>query len=290
MQGHINAWLEHCLSVQAATAGKDEIEHGRDYNRALLSGVPQRWKDDIMKAIDAFQLKNTAVLIFAGAILCIFVQLNVSEIQIEILKASVKPAYQTLIADNQRQNEDPQIEMLSIQGAKKEEDDTVTIAIMTTVTASTETIERMAVQEKLEFNAQRNSRVEDDIFPELHIEELEEEIDPTEAPTEATPIQLRVSQIIVSFLAFLIFAISNIEFRSPVVSKLHDSVGRKHRSKVELEKRSLSYRGVFLRSEQPASRLSRDCNALRHSQQNAYHSAVLQARPKRQARGRGTDR
>ena len=145
-----------------------------------------------MKVIEGFQAKNTAAVLFAGAILCIFVQLNVSEIQIEILKASVKPAY----------HEEKDLPRSSLQKypEKRKETENVelaTVAIMTTVTASTETNKRLAVLEKLEFDSQRTAddADEDDIFPELHIEELEEEIDPTEAPTEAPAIQSRVSQI-----------------------------------------------------------------------------------------------
>ena len=136
-----------------------------------------------MKVSENFQLKNTAAVLFAGALLCIFVQLNVSEIQIEILKASVKPAHQTQYETRMYEQQKPEKNV--------EAKDTATVAIMTTVTASTETNERLAIQEKLEFYSQRsaNGTEGEDMFPELHIEELEEEIDPTELPTEASPIK-----------------------------------------------------------------------------------------------------
>jgi len=142
-----------------------------------------------MKVSENFQLKNTAAVLFAGALLCIFVQLNVSEIQIEILKASVKPAYQAHETEMYKQ---------PIPEKNVAVKDTATVAIMTTVTASTETNERLAIQDKLEFDVQRSANGilgDDDMFPELHIEELEEEIDPTELPTEVPPMKnsLRLS-------------------------------------------------------------------------------------------------
>ena len=97
-----------------------------------------------MKVSENFQLKNTAAILFAGALLCIFVQLNVSEIQIEIIKASVKPAYQA--QHEKEMNKQPKSEK------NAEVKDTATVAIITTVTASTETNERLAIQEKLEFD------------------------------------------------------------------------------------------------------------------------------------------